>query len=124
MGQGKQGKEAAKASKEEVTSPEATVALDEETEALVSGLADNKLVERASIKIIHPLNVGRSFRHTCSSQGGSSPPSHRIADPVNIHVDQLNALGRLKKLGGRYIINTTDKGIGLLENERIIQSLV
>lgn len=39
MGQGKQGKEAPKASKEEVTSPEATVALDEETEALVSGLA-------------------------------------------------------------------------------------
>lgn len=34
MGQGKQGKEAPKASKEEVTSPEATVALDEETEAL------------------------------------------------------------------------------------------
>jgi len=39
MGQGKQGKEAAKPSKEEITSAEATVALDEETELLLEGLA-------------------------------------------------------------------------------------
>jgi hypothetical protein len=39
MGQGKQGQEAAKPSKEEITSAEATVALDEETELLLEGLA-------------------------------------------------------------------------------------
>jgi hypothetical protein len=39
MGQGKQGQEAAKPSKEEITSAEATIALDEETELLIEGLA-------------------------------------------------------------------------------------
>jgi len=97
VGQGKQGQEAAKPSKEEITSAEATIALDEETELLIEGLAAER--RRAGKFTIDGITYTRNEKGqgVVSEEGGdvrftSEPGGGGVVVPFRYKLFEANTV--------------------------------